>query len=56
MNIITDRETGKPRGFGFVSLNSADDVDKAIDYSGDLVISYFIWPLYSIKKSLKKIV
>lgn len=28
---VTDRETGRPRGFGFVEMSSADDAQKAID-------------------------
>ncbi len=28
--VITDRETGRSRGFGFVELGSGDDVAKAI--------------------------
>ena len=31
VRIITDRETGRSRGFGFVELKSADDLQKAID-------------------------
>jgi len=30
VKIITDRETGKSRGFGFVTLTSTEDGDKAI--------------------------
>ena len=30
VKLITDRETGRPRGFGFVEMGSADDADKAI--------------------------
>lgn len=29
--VITDRETGRSKGFGFVEMNSADDAKKAID-------------------------
>ena len=29
--IITDRETGRSRGFGFVELKNADDLQKAIE-------------------------
>lgn len=28
--VITDRETGKSRGFAFVTMTDADDADKAI--------------------------
>lgn len=28
--VITDRETGRSRGFGFVEMNSNDDAQKAI--------------------------
>ena len=38
VKIITDRETGRPRGFGFVTLRSAGDVDSALDYKEDMVI------------------
>ena len=31
VRIITDRETGRSRGFGFVELKNADDLKKAID-------------------------
>ena len=30
VSIMTDRDTGKPRGFGFVEMASATDADKAI--------------------------
>ena len=30
VNIINDRETGKPRGFAFVEMGSKADADKAI--------------------------
>jgi len=39
VKIISDRDTGRPRGFGFVTLRSADDVDTALDYRGDMVTS-----------------
>ncbi|MFC1573136.1 RNA recognition motif domain-containing protein [Candidatus Eisenbacteria bacterium] len=29
-NVITDRETGRARGFGFVEMEQADDAQKAI--------------------------
>lgn len=31
VNVITDRETGRPRGFGFVEMASADEARKAIE-------------------------
>ena len=30
VNLVTDRATGRSRGFGFVELSSDDDADKAI--------------------------
>ncbi len=30
VKLITDRETGRPRGFGFVEMGSQDDADAAI--------------------------
>jgi cold-inducible RNA-binding protein len=30
VSIMTDRDTGKPRGFGFVEMANATDADKAI--------------------------
>lgn len=29
--VITDRDTGRSRGFGFVEMSSSDDAEKAID-------------------------
>ena len=29
-NLMTDRSTGKPRGFGFVTMGSAEEAQKAI--------------------------
>jgi RNA recognition motif-containing protein len=29
--VITDRETGRSRGFGFVTYNNADDANKAME-------------------------
>jgi RNA recognition motif-containing protein len=31
VSIVLDKESGKPRGFGFVEMASADDGQKAID-------------------------
>ena len=30
VKLITDRDTGRPRGFGFVEMGSSADADKAI--------------------------
>jgi RNA recognition motif-containing protein len=30
VKLITDRETGRPRGFGFVEMGNNEDADKAI--------------------------
>ena len=30
-NLIMDRETGRPRGFGFITMSSAEEGQKAID-------------------------
>ncbi len=30
VKIVTDRETGRPRGFGFVEMGSSQDADGAI--------------------------
>ena len=30
-NLMTDRTTGRPRGFGFVTMSSAEEAQKAID-------------------------
>lgn len=31
VNLITDRETGRSRGFGFVEMDSAEEAIKALD-------------------------
>ena len=36
--IITDRDTGRSRGFGFVEMESDDDANKAIDALNGQVI------------------
>ena len=30
VHLVTDRETGRPRGFGFVEMGSREDADQAI--------------------------
>ena len=30
-NMIMDRETGRPRGFGFITMSSADEGNRAIE-------------------------
>jgi cold-inducible RNA-binding protein len=30
VNLMTDRETGRPRGFGFVTMGSAEEAEAAI--------------------------
>jgi RNA recognition motif-containing protein len=30
-NLMMDRETGRPRGFGFVTMSSADEANNAIE-------------------------
>ena len=30
VKLVTDRETGRPRGFGFVEMGSSDEADSAI--------------------------
>jgi RNA recognition motif-containing protein len=30
VKLVTDRETGRPRGFGFVEMGNSEDADKAI--------------------------
>lgn len=30
-NLMMDRETGRPRGFGFITMSSAQEAQKAID-------------------------
>ena len=30
VKLITDRDTGRPRGFGFVEMANSEDADKAI--------------------------
>jgi len=30
-NLIMDRETGRPRGFGFITMSSAEEGQRAID-------------------------
>ena len=37
-NIISDRETGRSRGFGFVQMNNDDEATKAIEEMGNFEI------------------
>ena len=30
-NLMMDRETGRPRGFGFITMSSAEEAQKAIE-------------------------
>jgi RNA recognition motif-containing protein len=30
-NLLMDRETGRPRGFGFITMSSAEEASKAIE-------------------------
>ena len=30
VNLVTDRDTGQPRGFGFVEMTNSDEADRAI--------------------------
>ena len=30
-NLMMDRDTGRPRGFGFITMSSAEEAQKAID-------------------------
>ena len=30
-NLMMDRETGRPRGFGFITMSSSEEAQKAID-------------------------
>ena len=30
VKLITDRDTGRPRGFGFIEMGNCEDADKAI--------------------------
>lgn len=31
MNLVTDRDTGRPRGFAFVEMTDAAEADRAIE-------------------------
>ncbi|MBZ0230878.1 MAG: RNA-binding protein, partial [Deltaproteobacteria bacterium] len=31
VHLVTDRETGRPRGFGFVTMGTAEEAQKAIE-------------------------
>jgi RNA recognition motif-containing protein len=35
--VLTDRETGRPRGFGFVTMGSAEDMNAALSLNGTIL-------------------
>ena len=38
VSLVTDRATGRSRGFGFVEFSSGDDADKAIEsFNGKMI-------------------
>lgn len=41
--VVYDRETGRSRGFGFVTYNSPDEVNKAVDQLDGAVSFLFIY-------------
>lgn len=34
VNLITDRATGQPKGFGFVEMSNAGEAEKALELNG----------------------
>lgn len=46
--VVYDRESGRSRGFGFVTYSSAEEVDNAIDSLNGVVSSLFAFFIFSM--------